>query len=169
MVVTTLKSQSNQDSQSGFSLVEVLTVVAILMLLAGISVVAFRGATNFSERRACEVDVTSTVSAITAYTNDWEPSGAVSKDFDLYVEDSSKDTALRYNNLVPKYMGPLAAAKTVSTSGRPYSIDAVVALDPTSGSTFTITVRDEPGQGRSASVTTSSPDAINTACKTVIQ
>lgn len=156
-------------NEEGFTLAEVLTVTAILILLSGIAVVAFRGANNFSERRACEVDVTSVVTAVTAYTNDWELIGSTTKTFDLYTADSTKDTALRYNNLVPKYMAPLAAAKTASSSGRPYSISAVVSLDPTSGSSFTITLRDEPEQGRSATVTSSSPAAVNAACQAVIR
>lgn len=65
------RNGSTRKNSNGFSLVELLVVIIILGILAGIAVLGFSGAKNLSQKRACEVDFASVSSAIESYKSDF--------------------------------------------------------------------------------------------------
>lgn len=155
--------------ERGFTLVEVLVVAMLLIVLAGIAVVGFRGATAYSQRRACEADLTSVVSAIKAYGNDWAPQSgstvAPTPTIDVYSTAAATPSTTP-TNIVPMYLAPLAPAASGTNAGQPYRIAASASFPGQSAIDYSITVQRAP----SATVTvTVTPGAdINLACRTAL-
>jgi general secretion pathway protein G len=55
------------DGQSGFTLIEILVVVAILAILAGVVVLAVSGVQDDGQQSACELDLRTVKTAAEAY------------------------------------------------------------------------------------------------------
>ncbi len=64
-----LKSDT-QDSRSGFTLVEILLVVAILGVLAGVAVVNLTGRMDAANKRACRASIDAISTAVSTYEID---------------------------------------------------------------------------------------------------
>ena len=56
-----------RDSESGFTLVELLVVIVIIGVLSGVVVFSVRGINNNSAQAACQSDVSTVNSALEAY------------------------------------------------------------------------------------------------------
>lgn len=57
--------------EEGFTLVELLIVMIVISILAGIAVLSFSGATRTSAVSACATDIRAVNAAITAYSSDY--------------------------------------------------------------------------------------------------
>ena len=64
---TAMLQASHRNEESGFTLVELLVVIVILGVLAGIVVFAVSGITNNSTKSACKSDVATSQTAEDAY------------------------------------------------------------------------------------------------------
>lgn len=65
-----LKHERGASSKAGFTLVEILLVVAILGILAGVAVIGVRGRTDKANKSACRASIQAIRTAIDAYDVD---------------------------------------------------------------------------------------------------
>lgn len=70
MDILLLRADSPTSRKSGFTLVEILLVVAILGILAGVAVIGVRGRTDKANKAACRTSIQAIRTAIDAYDVD---------------------------------------------------------------------------------------------------
>lgn len=118
-----LLKSGDQDSRRGFTLVEILLVVAILGILAGVAVVGLKGRTNKANIAATRTSISAVQTAIDVYETD--------------------------NGVYPSGMQALLTKGSENNWNGPYIRDARMPKDAW-GSEFQYTFRDGNYELRSA-------------------
>ena len=117
----------------GFTLIEILVVVALIAILAAVTIVAMNPAKNFADTRNAtrSADVNAILNAVTQYTS--EEGHAIG---DLIDADGAP-AAISDNCATPTPIGALAANLDLGAETGPLVDEYIVEmpLDPTTGTT----------------------------------
>jgi prepilin-type N-terminal cleavage/methylation domain-containing protein len=95
-----MRSKIKISNQNGFTLLEMLVVILIIGILAGIAIIGLKGATRTARVQSCKVEVSSVYTAALAFKND-------NPDNHPDVYDPTVKSTL--NPLFPNYLQPISS------------------------------------------------------------
>lgn len=95
-----IASKTRSSNQDGFTLLEMLVVILIIGILAGIATIGLKGASRTARVQSCKVEVTSVYTAALAYKND---------NTDIITDTYDPTLRSTLNPLYPNYLQPISA------------------------------------------------------------